>query len=124
MALDDAVAGAHKTVDANQIDARFMRVIPRIESAELIVADEARGREQPRGVFIFRLARQRRRCQVGGVRPSTLHYAKASELAKDGRTRTRQCADERPFRFLQPVLLRVLDGGGDLRLAWRFLSRR
>src|SRR6185369_11341363 len=115
---------AHEAIDSNQINAWFTRLVPRIESAELIVADEARRREQPRGVSVFRLAHQRRSCQIGSLGPSALQHSEASELAKDGRTRTRQCSDKRPFRFLEPVLLRLLNGGGDLRRAWRLLRRR
>jgi hypothetical protein len=67
---------------------RFTGSIPRIERAELVVADEARRREQPRGICVSRLTRERRRCQIPRFHPSALHHPQAGKLTKDGRTRT------------------------------------
>src|SRR5207244_7526843 len=79
--FDDSVSRPCQTIDANQIDARLMRLIPRVEGAEPVVADEPRGREQYGRIRVGRIARQRRRCKIGSLGPSALKDPTACQLA-------------------------------------------
>ena len=117
--LNDVVTRTCQPIHPNQIDARLAHLVPGVECAERIIRHKPRGREEPPRILVRRIARQCRRRQIRGVRPSALDDTNTRELPERGVARARERRHQRAFGTIQIAPFRLPYAFGNLLVAGR-----